>query len=306
LISDPDQNGSHGDVVRCRGCGLMFRNRRKVESGLKRNYDSLDYEQPSREWIESRIASFHPYLPMLERWRGNGSPAGAASGLAENCIVEATSSGRICDVGAGHGFTLAACREAGWECHGVEVAGGAVQHARRELGLDMFHGTLREAKFPSGHFDVVLFWNVLDEMPHPTEELAEALRILRPGGGVLVRVRNGAVHVPMLRWIRTVHGDVGKDISAVVHLYGFDRRRLQALAERSGFCEIRVRNARLTWTVMYGTTGASSPIRKLILLGVRTASGILALVSGNRSLLAPSLVMTAEKPISASRSTHDA
>ncbi len=295
LIADPDRaHGTHGDVVRCRNCGLMFRNRRKPVAALSANYDSLDYERPPREWIEGRVASFRPYLRGLERWRRKQVPAGEGPGVAGDSLP---TTGRICEVGAGHGFTLAACREAGWDVHGVEVAGGAVAYAKRELGLGLRHGTLREVRFPDGHFDVVLLWNVLDEVPHPRDELSEALRILRPGGGVLVRVRNGAFHVPVLRLARLFRRHAQEDCSAVVHLYAFDRTRLHALAEQCGFCAIRIRNARLTWTVMHGTTGASGMARKLVLWATRVLARSVSVLSASRLLFAPSLVMAAEKPL---------
>jgi SAM-dependent methyltransferase len=90
-------------------------------------------------------------------------------------------SGRILDVGCGAGQFLTVARAAGWEPHGVEVAGG-VHDALLNRGLSIFDGELAEAAFSDGWFDVVHCAEVIEHVLEPVALLREMERVLRPGG----------------------------------------------------------------------------------------------------------------------------
>jgi len=97
--------------------------------------------------------------------------------------------GRVLDVGCGRGMTLRALADAGCETHGFEVS----QHALR--GIDprvqvKVANSLAEAHYPDNHFDGVLLWHVLEHVPDTRQTLAEAWRIVKQGGVVIVAVPN--------------------------------------------------------------------------------------------------------------------
>ncbi|GGR95275.1 class I SAM-dependent methyltransferase [Deinococcus sedimenti] len=89
----------------------------------------------------------------------------------------------VLDVGAGDGRILRELARRG--------------HAGRVVGVDPTPGPgvqpahAEALPFPDASFDVVLFARVLAHLPHPARALAEARRILRPGGVVW-----GAAHGP--------------------------------------------------------------------------------------------------------------
>lgn len=91
------------------------------------------------------------------------------------------SNGRFLDVGFGAGTLLEAARRASWETYGVEVAESAFEHVRN-LGFDVFCGTLEDAAYPANHFDVITASEVLEHVPDPRQVLKEIARVLRPGG----------------------------------------------------------------------------------------------------------------------------
>jgi 2-polyprenyl-3-methyl-5-hydroxy-6-metoxy-1,4-benzoquinol methylase len=141
--------------------------------------------------------------------------------------------GRLLDVGCGAGTFLRAASRAGWAAEGVEVSATAAEHNRAE-GFEVFNGELAEARYPEGHFDVVIASEVLEHVAEPREMLREILRVLRPGG---------------LLWATTPNGRglsaraLGLDWSAVSppeHLHLFSRRAAASLLEEVGFQSVRV------------------------------------------------------------------
>jgi SAM-dependent methyltransferase len=97
---------------------------------------------------------------------------------------------RLLDVGFGAGDAMQVAKGAGWLPAGVEISKPAVEHARAQ-GFDVFQGTLEEANYPDGSFDVVVGIEVLEHVPCPRGLVDEIARILRPGG---------------LLWATTPHG----------------------------------------------------------------------------------------------------
>lgn len=93
----------------------------------------------------------------------------------------------VLDVGAGDGRLLRELARRG--------------HAGRVVGVDPTPGPgvqpahAEALPFPDASFDVVLFVRVLAHLPDPARALAEARRVLRPGGQVW-----GAAHGPVHLW----------------------------------------------------------------------------------------------------------
>ncbi len=129
--------------------------------------------------------------------------------------------GRLLDVGCGSGDILAMASELGIEVTGVEFAPEAVAHARESRGLDVRQGTLEEAGFGAGSFDVVTLWHVLEHVPDPVGTLREVRRVLKPGGHVVVQVPNyGSIQ-------SRVFGDRWYALDVPRHLHHFTPRTLR-------------------------------------------------------------------------------
>lgn len=120
----------------------------------------------------------------------------------------------LLDIGCGYGAFVLACRAHGLNAWGFELAPFEVEIARRRLGRQerdtdptkVFHqGGAERLPFEDAKFDVVTLLNVLEHVPDQRPVLREALRVLRPGGKLLIICPNYAAlrqeahyHVPWL------------------------------------------------------------------------------------------------------------
>jgi 2-polyprenyl-3-methyl-5-hydroxy-6-metoxy-1,4-benzoquinol methylase len=131
--------------------------------------------------------------------------------------------GSILDIGCSWGLFLSVCRSRGWSARGVELSLLESDYARKRFGLDIFTGSLEEARYPDGSFDVVTLWHVLEHMTDPIAALQEVRRVLKPGGLLVVAV-------PTKRSAKDYPTDAEPQ-----HLYYFTRSSLASLAAQSGF-----------------------------------------------------------------------
>ena len=105
------------------------------------------------------------------------------AGLAGLAVEAGT---RVLDVGCGAGLFLSLARDGGATVAGLDAAQGLIAVARRRLpGARIEHGDIEELPFADESFDVVTGFNSFQYAASPESALAEARRVLRPGGRLL-------------------------------------------------------------------------------------------------------------------------
>lgn len=101
-----------------------------------------------------------------------------------------TSRMAVLDVGCGTGAMLERFGRSGCELFGLDASPGMLARARQRLGsrAELRPGSADELPFEDARFDLVSFTMVLHELPLSvrTAAVREALRVLRPGGRLLV------------------------------------------------------------------------------------------------------------------------
>jgi methionine biosynthesis protein MetW len=148
---------------------------------------------------------------------------------------------RVLDVGCWTGDLGRALASRGCTVSGLEVDPAAAEKAREVLDevvvadLDV---TTASSQFPESSFDVVIFADVLEHLKDPASVLADASRLLAPGGRVVISVPNithGSVRLALLqgRWNYTQTG-----ILDATHIRFFARAGLRELFRSAGMvCE---------------------------------------------------------------------
>jgi 2-polyprenyl-3-methyl-5-hydroxy-6-metoxy-1,4-benzoquinol methylase len=143
-------------------------------------------------------------------------------------LLEEKSSGtrRLLDVGAATGAFVALAASRGWAARGIELSGWAASEARRIHGVDVLEGSLPDARFVEGEFDVVTMWDCIEHLSDPRGVL-DAIRLLLAPGGVVALSTGAVPH----RDPRSTSGWYYPPW----HLYYFSRETMTALLNRCGF-----------------------------------------------------------------------
>ena len=159
-------------VVACADCGHVYRAWRPRPAEGAETYAEDHYGAPRLTALfDSQLEQFRAKLPRLRALLDVERP-------------------RVIEIGSFVGGFLAAAGEAGWSAIGVDP-GVEVARFCRTRGLRVEQTTAPEAAIAADAADCVAIWNTFDQLPDPRPTLAAALRWLRPGGLLAIRVPNG-------------------------------------------------------------------------------------------------------------------
>jgi hypothetical protein len=168
-------------VVKCQRCSMRYLSPRPSLAALGAHYpdDYFIYKTPDQAhplalpvFKAIRWQRWSSYLRRLERGRGRLS-------------ADAT----IVDVGCGQNDWLNDLRALrGCQGIGVDFKPEMVAYVRDTLKLPIVQGTLHEAQFEAGRFDLVTMNEYLEHEPDPRGVLMEARRITKKGGHVGIEI----------------------------------------------------------------------------------------------------------------------
>ena len=245
-------------IRRCAGsdCGLLWLNPMPAPEEVHRIYECYytHAERPRAPGFLGRVlaATRRGYLANQFGYRHSASTVDRLLGIlpwlvpgrpAElNFSVMWLDSGpsassqlarRLLDVGAGSGWLVDNFRSVGWQAEGIDFDPRAVQRAR-ERGLHVHHGGFAEQSFPEASFNAVTMSHSLEHVHDPVAWLAEARRVLRPGGRLALATPNSRSF--MHRRFR----ESWFPLEPPRHLYLFNREALARALDRAGFRRFRI------------------------------------------------------------------
>ena len=187
--------------------------------------------------------------------------------------VGATDRTRLLDVASGPGFIAAAAALRGASVSGLDFARAMVVEARRRHPSITFReGDAEALPFADGSFDAVVMNFGLLHLARPEAAIAEARRVLRPGGRYAFTVwapPERAVGFGMT--LRAIEQFGNKDVPLPEGPPFFrfsDAAGTQQTLESNGFADVRVEELPMTWRL-----GSSDAVfQALARGGVRTAA----------------------------------
>jgi 2-polyprenyl-3-methyl-5-hydroxy-6-metoxy-1,4-benzoquinol methylase len=146
--------------------------------------------------------------------------------------VNQTAEKKILEVGAGVGDFLAACRNHGWNCFGVEPSEQARQVAKEFNNLDLADSI---NKIGERSFSVITLWHVLEHVPDLEETIQKLKSYLSDEGSLIIAVPNhnsfDAKHYKQF-W-------AGYDVPR--HLYHFNKKSLTSIIQSKGLELVKIK-----------------------------------------------------------------
>jgi SAM-dependent methyltransferase len=170
LLQTP--HGYH--VVRCAGCGLLYRNPGVRPDRLADLYTGRYGRFLTGGYATDRQRRYRlvmdAFAPLFADGRGR----------------------RLLDFGCGAGQFLELAYERGFEGYGVDLSADAVEKAReRPSGAHAYFGAPRDVpEITTGGFDVVTMWSVLAHLATPVEDLTMLRSLLTDDGALLILTVN--------------------------------------------------------------------------------------------------------------------
>jgi 2-polyprenyl-3-methyl-5-hydroxy-6-metoxy-1,4-benzoquinol methylase len=246
-------------ILRCNGCSLAYLSPQPAERDQQELYGETYFN--SEDGTQRGYSSYLAQAANLRATFRERLPYLVVSGPGN----------RLLDVGAAAGHFVKEAREAGWNAEGLEYSRWAAEYANRELGVPVREGTLENAGFPAGAFDVVTMWEVIEHLADPRNALREIRRILTPDGMLHLSTPDAGSLVARMagkRWLGW------RKIPE--HLFFFDFRSLERLLASEGFQVTSHRYVPLTvtWDYALERLGAmiGLPVASLVPSGVRRRS----------------------------------
>jgi len=130
----------------------------------------------------------------------------------------------LLEVGSGFGYLTFALNKSGFDTTGLEISGPAVAKAKQRYGERYVCANLIDyAEAHGGRYDVVVMTEVIEHLREIYPFLGACLRLLKPGGALVVTTPNREAWPADVLW----------DVEAPpVHLWWFSKQSFEAMAAR--------------------------------------------------------------------------
>ncbi len=204
-------------IVRCRECRLMYSSprARAPDEDLVREFDpehTKRVTETDRGRFEKERLQVRDYANTL-RYLSQKYPE----------------RGKLLEIGCGMGFLLAEFARDGWDVVGVEPNRGFCEFIEEHHRLPAVPAILDEAGFPDNSFDAAIMLHVIEHVPDPVATLQGILRVLKPGGRLIMETPR--YDTLMFRLLR--HRE--RSLSCEGHIYFYTTETLRKSCEKAGF-----------------------------------------------------------------------
>jgi len=206
----------------CRSCKLVFMN------------PMLNDIELSNYYPEESYYAYHEEIIVKRKQRGAIKRLVSKIIFGSDKLDKLENPGKILDIGCGNGWVLYKYKKAGWQVAGVEPSKIATELGNK-AGLNIFNGTLLQAKFKNDEFDFIRSNHSFEHIYNPNETLSEIYRILKPNGELLIGVPNIAGLNSKLA------GKYWFYLGAPVHTFNYSPKNLKMMLTKHGFEVSKVR-----------------------------------------------------------------
>lgn len=214
-----------GLLRRCSGCGQLLSSASEARyAETMAQFNAADFNAPQGGALERRWNVARQRLSRITSLLGK-SPGDM----------------HVLDIGCSRGQFVAAAIAAGYRAEGVEPA-PRIAEAARAAGVPVRTGLLEEQNFPDACFDALTLFEVIEHLREPMPLLVECLRILKPGGILLVSTANAESWTAAAMGAAWDYLDMARDGG---HISFYNPRSMAKLAARAGFDVARIDTSRV-------------------------------------------------------------
>lgn len=233
-VADPDGNleGTWG-FQRCSNptCGVYWLDPAPPPHELWKAYVTYHtHTRKSGPWFAKATLSLaHRFLRLflMPLWLSSGLKREAD--YQRFMTLASEPHGKLLDVGCGGGRFLNRMKKRGWQVEGTDFDEQAARKVSTRYGITTYVGDLAKCALPANSFDAITMSQTIEHLYDPLATLTECLRILKPGGWLIMTTPNvlslGAVEF----------GAFWRGWEAPRHLHLFSADSLRRLTQRAGF-----------------------------------------------------------------------
>lgn len=178
-------------------------------------------------------------------------PSAIASGLKQETdalrfmMLGDEKPGRLLDVGCGGGRFLRRMQKRGWQAEGTDFDEQAARKVTSRYGITTHVGDLPQCALPAASFDAITLSQAIEHLYDPRATLQECLRLLKPGGSLVMTTPNAA------SLGAAEFGAAWRGWEAPRHLQLFTVESLAALTQQAGFAIEEARTCSAGSAVVY-------------------------------------------------------
>jgi 2-polyprenyl-3-methyl-5-hydroxy-6-metoxy-1,4-benzoquinol methylase len=162
-------------IDRCGNCRILVNGTFFQEPSFREKlFEETYYDGVQSEAFKNKLDAYQndPSLPFYTKYL--------------SWIESQRGKGRVLDVGCAFGNFLKMAQDRGWDPSGVEISKYSSKLAHDKWGFPVFNGNLLDSSYKDSSFDLVTFWDVIEHVGNPVQNLKKAHALLKPGGWLLI------------------------------------------------------------------------------------------------------------------------
>jgi 2-polyprenyl-3-methyl-5-hydroxy-6-metoxy-1,4-benzoquinol methylase len=230
-VEDPDGNiAGQWDYVVCanRACESVWLRTRPIQQDIGKAYSS--YHTHSKSLVGKPLVSLAKRLTRAAFYPGRllSPHCRVANPRMKYMSCEHDPVGRLLEIGAGGGRYLRRMKERGWHVEGVDIDIN-LKEKLGKLNIPIHIGDILDLNLTANTYDVIVMSQTIEHVYQPGAVLREVLRLLKPGGKIVLTTPNVASHA------RALCGRFWRGWEPPRHLHLFSRDTLGRLLHSCGY-----------------------------------------------------------------------